>query len=123
MSFAGIVRTLVAVGTVRLESMLDASAFDAPFNAATVLSGSAAGASVVAAADGAFVGASAGIGWGLACTEVVFAIGWLPVGGLAVGGVAGAVAGTTAASGASPPAAVEVAGSASASAVEVTVLW
>jgi hypothetical protein len=35
MSFAGIVRTLVAVGTERLASMFAASAFGKPFSAVT----------------------------------------------------------------------------------------
>ncbi len=85
-SFAGMVRTLVAVGTERLASMLDASAFAAPLRAAVSSCGSATSVASTAGIA-AVVGASAGIGWGFASTEVVRATGVLPVAGAGVSAV------------------------------------
>src|SRR5690554_2333579 len=70
-SFAGMVRTLVAVGTVRLASMLLAIDLAAPRRGVALSCGSTNSS----AACGALAGASAGIGCGLACTDVVFAMG------------------------------------------------
>ena len=81
-SLAGIVRTLVAVGTERLASMFAARDFDIPRSGVTTLASSAGGADSVPVGFAlAAVGASAGIGCGLACTEVVRATGREPVGG------------------------------------------
>src|SRR3954463_3024935 len=78
MSFAGTVRTLVAVGTVRLWSMLVASVLLMPRSGLTWFSGSAAGWSVTTGVL-AVCGASAGIGCGLAGAELVRATGAVPV--------------------------------------------
>tara|TARA_R110002124_G_scaffold100238_2_gene247017 strand:+ start:14084 stop:14491 length:408 start_codon:yes stop_codon:yes gene_type:complete len=84
MSFAGMVRTLVAVGTVRLESMFDARALAAPRSGATTFSAwGLAAASAFNVSIGVVVGASAGMGCGLGSIEVVRATGWLPVLGFA----------------------------------------
>ena len=83
MSFAGIVRTLVAVGTVRLASMLVASVLLIPLSWTTVASGSAAGSVPSGMTVVPVAGASAGIGCGLAGAEVVRATGVVPVGGAA----------------------------------------
>src|SRR3990170_9055175 len=77
MSFAGIVRTLVAVGIARLRSMFVARLFAIPLSGVTTLS--SAGAASGALAAGLPAGASAGMGCGLAWIEVVRATGWLPV--------------------------------------------
>src|ERR1700679_1798103 len=81
MSLAGIVRTLVAVGTVRLRSMFAAILFATPFSAATVSTASAAGSSSPEMVTGEVAGASAGMGAGFAWMDVVRAIGWEPVEG------------------------------------------
>jgi hypothetical protein len=81
MSLAGMVRTLVAVGTVRLRSMFAARLFATPLRVATVSTVSAAGSSSLVTATGEVAGASAGIGAGFAWMEVVRAIGWEPVAG------------------------------------------
>ena len=87
-SLAGMVRTLVAVGTVRLASMLVARLFAIPRSVWTTFSGSA-GDSVSAAFSGAFaagLGASAGIGWGFASMDVVRAtVGFAVLGVTAAG--------------------------------------
>ena len=70
-NFAGIVRTLVAVGTVRLWSMFAARVLAGPFSGATV-SSVLAGSLASSARD---AGACAGMGWALGAMEVVFAIG------------------------------------------------
>jgi hypothetical protein len=67
-SFAGIVRTLVAVGTERLASMFAASAFGIPLSAVTVLSS-------VASEGREVPGAWAGIGVAVGATEVVREVG------------------------------------------------
>ena len=82
-SFAGMVRTLVAVGTERLCSMLTARVFAIPRRGETLSSSSGLPSDLVAA------GASAGIGCGFAWIEVVFAIGWVPVDGGPAGTAAG----------------------------------
>jgi len=69
-SFAGIVRTLVAVGTVSESSMLDARAFGMPLRTVTRSS------SVLwPAAEGTVLGACAGMGCGFAGFAVVRATG------------------------------------------------
>src|SRR4051812_28637543 len=85
MSFAGMVRTLVAVGTLRLASMFAAMTLATPLSTWTELSG--CGASVADAAGAA--GACAGIGCGFAGAEVVRATGVLPVGGAGSTGASG----------------------------------
>ena len=95
MSFAGTVRTLVAVGTVRVASMFAASDLAAPLSTATWFSGSGVGSTSDGTGIGAVAGASAGMGCGLACTEVVFATGVEPGVSAAGSAVAGcAVAGS-----------------------------
>src|SRR3712207_4308003 len=64
-SFAGTVRTLVAVGTLRLASMFAASVFGMPRSGVTTSCGSSG-----AVAIGVVSGACAGIGCGFGCTEV-----------------------------------------------------
>jgi hypothetical protein len=61
MSFAGMVRTLVAVGTERLASMFAARLLAGPRKGATVFSGSGVG-SVFTELIGDVAGASAGMG-------------------------------------------------------------
>src|SRR3954469_4206696 len=78
-SLAGMVRTLVAVGTVSDASMLVASDFDIPRSGVTL---SSSAASTVAL--GAVTGASAGTGCGLGATEVVRATGCWPMIGMGV---------------------------------------
>src|SRR5690606_17492430 len=107
-SFAGTVRTLVAVGTVRLASMLVATAFAMPLSVVTTSVGSTGSWE---AGAGTAVGAAAGVGAGFAWSDVVLAIGWLPVGvgtsALAAAGAAGAgAAGAASATGASGAAGV-----------------
>ena len=95
------VRTLVAVGTVRLASMFVARAFAMPLSGVTV---SSVGASWSSAATGtdAVEGAWAGIGCGCGAIEVVRAMGWLPVMGTeAAGTEAGAAVGVEAGTGTS----------------------
>ena len=82
MSLAGIVRTLVAVGTVRDSSMFAARAFGIPLRAVTVSSDG-----VASEAARAVSGACAGIGWAEAGRAVVRATGWEPITG--VGAVTG----------------------------------
>ena len=83
-SFAGIVRTLVAVGTVSDSSMLRARAFVIPLRTVTWSSVSSAGSSAVL-----FSGASEGIGVSAAGLFVVRATGLCPITGIgAVGGLA-----------------------------------
>src|ERR671912_2104203 len=87
-SFAGIVRTLVAVGTVSDSSMFTASVLVMPLRTVTL---SASGFSPPA--DGATEGACAGIGCGEAGRAVVRATGWPPTTGIgAVTGCAGGAA-------------------------------
>jgi hypothetical protein len=113
-SFAGMVRTLVAVGTVRLVAMFAARLLDMPRSGVTT--SFASGASPVGmTACGLVIGASAGTGTGLAATDVVRAVGWLPITAMgAVIGCAGAAAGAAGASatatGASAAGAASVAG-------------
>src|ERR1019366_1038557 len=104
MSLAGIVRTLVAVGTVRLRSMFAARLLATPFSTETVFSGSAAGSPLAAVVTGGVAGASAGIGAGFAWMDVVRATGCEPVcgevvcGGLACGaGLPGGASSTSSA--------------------------
>ena len=100
-SFAGMVRTLVAVGTLSEASMFAARDFAMPLSGVTVFSAGSS-ASVDAAGTEVAAGACAGIGWRCGGAEVVRATGWLPVIGTEAGGTdeaAGAEAG--AASGAS----------------------
>ena len=86
-NFAGMVRTLVAVGTERLASMLAARAFGMPFSAVTVFW------SVVS--DGREVpGAWAGIGVAVGAVDVVREVGWSAViGPVALGSAAVVAAG------------------------------
>ncbi len=99
-SFAGTVRTLVAVGTERLASMLLARVFCMP------LSGVTTSCSADSAA-GAACGASAGIGCGFAGALVVRATGVLPVAAACTTGIAavGVASVTTSGIWASPPSA------------------
>src|SRR5690606_4354917 len=103
MSFAGMVRTLVAVGIDVLWSMLVASVFAMPLSTVTVSCGSDSAATGI----DAVVGACAGIGCGLAGAEVVRAMGVvggaLSAAGAAAGGVAGAGSVTASGIWASPP--------------------
>ena len=101
-NFAGTVRTLVAVGTDRLASMLVARVFCMPLSVVTTSSSAGAAGSAGSAARGA----SAGIGCGLAGEFVVRAIGVLPVAACTTG-IAAVGALSTTASGiwASPPSA------------------
>ncbi|CAB4871002.1 unannotated protein [freshwater metagenome] len=69
MSLAGIVRTLVAVGTVRLASMFAARALGIPFSVVTVFSS-------VESEGREVPGASAGIGVSAGIAEVVRDAGW-----------------------------------------------
>src|SRR5688572_12909118 len=95
-SFAGIVRTLVAVGIVSDSSMLAASVFGRPRR--TVTLSCSVGSS---AADGAAGGACAGIGCGEAGRAVVRATGWaVTTGTCAVTGWAPVAAGGAAGGGA-----------------------
>src|SRR5689334_11771150 len=95
-SFAGIVRTLVAVGIVSDSSMLAASVFGRPRRTVTVSSSVAP-----SAADGATLGAWAGIGCGDAGRAVVRATGCAPMTGMgAVTGRGSLAAGAGAAAGA-----------------------
>jgi len=82
------VRTLVAVGTVRLASMLAASDFDMPLSVDTTSWGSVLESSVNVDVGGwgDDAGAWAGIGCGFGWIDVVRAMGWLPV---VVGGSTG----------------------------------
>ena len=89
-SFAGIVRTLVAVGTVRLSSMLAARVFGMPLSGTT---SSSCGASATTG-WGLVMGTSAGTGAVRGATEVVRASGACPMIG------DGAVTGADAAGGA-----------------------
>src|SRR6187200_280929 len=66
MSFAGIVRTLVAVGTLSDSSIFAARVFGMPRRTVTWSSSAA-----WSAAEGATLGAWAGIGWGAAGRAVV----------------------------------------------------
>ena len=95
MSFAGTVRTLVAVGTVRLASMLVASVLLMPLSAVTSSWGSA-GVSPSTTGVWAVCGASAGIGCGFAGADVVRATGVAPVCGAGSGAGALGLAGSTA---------------------------
>lgn len=83
------VRTLVAVGTARLASMLAASDFDMPLSVDTTSWGSVLESSVNVDVGGwgDDAGAWAGIGCGFGWIDVVRAMGWLPV---VVGGSTGA---------------------------------
>src|SRR5215207_4562881 len=94
MSFAGIVRTLVAVGTVSEASMLAARVFGSPFSG-TISSSAGAPATT---GCGLVIGTSAGTGWVRGATEVVRASGAWPMTGW--GAVAGAGSGAGAAGGA-----------------------
>ena len=76
-SFAGIVRTLVAVGTVSEASMFEARVFAMPRNGVAT-------SSWVSSWSSAWSLASAGIGCGVGCREVVFA--WIGPAGLASAG-------------------------------------
>src|SRR6478609_7744299 len=76
-SFAGIVRTLVAVGTVSDSSMFTASALVMPFRTVTL---SSSGFSPPA--EGATAGAWAGMGCRAAGRAVVRAIGGAPMTGI-----------------------------------------
>ncbi|CAB4633698.1 unannotated protein [freshwater metagenome] len=99
MSLAGIVRTLVAVGTVRLASMFAARALGIPFKVVTVFSS--------VKSDGREVpGASAGIGVSLGIAEVVRDAGCSAVIGPVTFGsnVADAAAATGATTTSAPPA-------------------
>ena len=94
------VRTLVAVGTLKLASMFDAKDLAMPLRVATTLASGegAVAATSPAEAGGAVVGASAGMGWGFASTEVVRATGVVPVvaagSAVAVGAAVDAAAGS-----------------------------
>src|SRR3954452_20721005 len=90
MSFAGMVRTLVAVGTLRLASMLVASVLVMPLRVVTVASGSASVSGRSCTAVVPVAGAWAGMGCGLAGIDVVRAIGVVPVGGAAGSGAGAA---------------------------------
>ena len=74
-SFAGIVRTLVAVGTVRLAFMFVTSALAMPRIGVTLFSGSVVPSAASAIAGAVVRGASAGIGCGFGSIEVVRATG------------------------------------------------
>src|SRR6476620_6397471 len=77
MSFAGMVRTLVAVGIVSDSSMLAARVLGMPRRTVTTSSSAA-----WSAADGATLGACAGIGCGAAGRAVVRATGCAPITGM-----------------------------------------
>src|SRR5215207_10227556 len=100
MSFAGMVRTLVAVGTERLWSMFAASVFGRPLRAtiSSSRSDSTTGCGLV-------IGTSAGTGWVRGATEVVRASGAWPMTGwgavAGAGSAAGAAGGAGIAAGAS----------------------
>jgi hypothetical protein len=79
-SFAGIVRTLVAVGTVSDSSMLAARAFVIPRR--TVTLSSSAGSAAFSASFAAGLGACAGIGAEAAGFAVVRATGCAPMTGI-----------------------------------------
>ena len=98
-SFAGIVRTLVAVGTERLASMFVASDLAMPRSGATVFTGSGVGCSAVDSARAGsffFFGASAGIGFLAGSTEVVRAATDFLAGAPSLGAWSGAGAGAAA---------------------------
>src|SRR6478609_4482780 len=102
-SLAGMVRTLVAVGTVSDSSMLAARVLGMPRRTVT-LSSSASSAGAGDGSLAAGLGACAGIGAAAAGFAVVRATGCAPITGMgAVTGCAGAV---VAAGAAAPPAAV-----------------
>jgi len=75
-NFAGTVRTLVAVGTVRDWSMLAASALAMPLRGFTSSTGASSAPTSASDTTGVGeVGACAGIGCSLGAMEVVFAMG------------------------------------------------
>src|SRR4029079_13738235 len=83
MSLAGIVRTLVAVGTVRLASMLAARDLLMPLSGTTVASGSTAGSVLSGTTVVPVAGACAGSGCGLGGSGVAAGGGGAPGGGSA----------------------------------------
>src|ERR1700712_257900 len=92
MSFAGTVRTLVAVGTVRLASMFAASDFEAPLRVATLSCGSTGLSSVTATGGGAAAGTGADAGAGAGAGNAdASAAGGCNTSGALVGGFASAV--------------------------------
>src|ERR671910_186903 len=89
MSLAGIVRTLVAVGTVSEASMLAARVFGRPLSGTTSSSRTASAMT----GCGLVIGTSAGTGWVRGATDVVRASGAWPIGDCGAVAVAGAAPG------------------------------
>ena len=121
-SLAGMVRTLVAVGTVRLVTMLVASDFAMP-RSGTTLSCLTGSESSTTTACGLVTGASAGTGAGLGALEVVRAVGWFSVTG--TGAAVGVAAGTaaTGATGAGVAGGADAAGAADCAAAGAFAVW